>query len=278
MRAILQASGTTGVLREVLERCVPDLADYQNVAYAQGYATRVLRVAAIERERTGSDATPIAEAYARGLHKLMAYKDEYEVARLYLDPAERARIAAEFGPGAKVRVLLHPPLLRALGVDRKLRLGPWIFPAFRGLRALRGLRGSVLDPFGHTEVRRVERALAGEYDALVAQALELLSRETSAARRRDRRASRRRARLRADQAAQRGAVPRARGRAAARPAGAVDPRGAGCRRRGAHATLSAVRSPKPSTSSSAVTTAGSKCEPLPARSSSAASSGVRAGE
>ena len=86
--------------------------------------------------------TPIAEAYARGLHKLMAYKDEYEVARLYLDEAERARITAEFGEGAKVRVLLHPPLLRALGVDRKLRMGPWIFPAFRVLRGLRGLRGN----------------------------------------------------------------------------------------------------------------------------------------
>ena len=114
-------------------------------------------------------------AYGRGLHKLMAYKDEYEVARLYLDQAERARVTAEFGTGAKVRVLLHPPLLRALGVERKLRLGPWIFPAFRVLRAMRRLRGSVADPFGHTGLRRLERGLVAEYDELLTQALAMLS-------------------------------------------------------------------------------------------------------
>ena len=99
VRAILTGSAATGELREVLERCTVDLAGYQSAAYARAHAEKVMRVAAIERERTGSDATPIAEAYARGLHKLMAYKDEYEVARLYLDEAERARITAEFGEG-----------------------------------------------------------------------------------------------------------------------------------------------------------------------------------
>ncbi len=116
VREILEDSAADGALREVLDRCVPDLAAYQSVAYARGYATKVLRVAAIERERTGARDTPIAAAYAHGLHKLMAYKDEYEVARLYLDAAERARITEEFGRGAKVRVLLHPPVLRALGM------------------------------------------------------------------------------------------------------------------------------------------------------------------
>ena len=71
----------------------------------------------------------------RGLHKLMAYKDEYEVARLHLDPVERARIAAEFGEGAKIRYKLHPPVLRALGLDTKLTLGPWFDPAFRAAAA-----------------------------------------------------------------------------------------------------------------------------------------------
>ncbi len=177
--AILESTGAGGALRDVLERCVPDLAAYQSPAYAREYAAKVMRVAAIERERSGADATPIAEAYAHGLHKLMAYKDEYEVARLYLDQAERARITREFGPGAKVRVLLHPPLLRALGVDRKLRLGPWIFPAFRALRGMRRLRGTAFDPFGHTRVRRMERALVAEYDGLVGEALQLLGPETA---------------------------------------------------------------------------------------------------
>ncbi len=170
----------TGALRELLEFRIDDLAGYQNATYAQTYATKVMRVAAIERERTGTEATPVAEAYARGLHKLMAYKDEYEVARLYLDQVERARISEEFGSGAKVRVLLHPPVLRSLGMDRKLRLGPWIFPAFRALHALRRLRGTAFDPFGHAQVRKVERGLVAEYDAVVAEALELLSPATAA--------------------------------------------------------------------------------------------------
>ena len=179
VRAILASIDADGELREVLERCVPELAAYQNARYARAYADDVQRVAATERERTAADATPVATAYAHGLHKLMAYKDEYEVARLYLDPVERARIAAEFGAGARVRVLLHPPALRALGLKRKLRLGPWIYPVFGVLRALRGLRGTPLDPFGHAQVRKVERRLITEYDALVAQALEQLRPQTA---------------------------------------------------------------------------------------------------
>ena len=163
----------------MLERCVPDLAEYQSTAYAREYAGKVMHVAEVERERTGVDATPVAVAYAHGLHKLMAYKDEYEVARLYLDQAERARITQEFGPGAKVRVLLHPPLLRTLGVDHKLRLGPWIFPAFRALRGMRRVRGTAVDPFGKTRMRRLERALVAEYDGLVVDALELLGPDTA---------------------------------------------------------------------------------------------------
>ena len=172
VRAILDGCEAGGELGELLAFRVEDLAGYQNVAYAQTYASKVMRVATIERERTSDAALPVAQAYARGLHKLMAYKDEYEVARLYLDQVERARITEEFGAGAKVRVLLHPPVLRALGMQRKLRLGPWIFPAFRVLHGLRRLRGTVADPFGRAQVRRVERALVGEYDALVDAALE----------------------------------------------------------------------------------------------------------
>src|SRR5262249_23417576 len=98
-------------------------------------------------------------------------KDEYEVARLSLDPALDAQVTAQFGAGARVAYQLHPPLLRALGMDRKVSLGPWFRPAFRILRAMRRVRGTRLDPFGRTEVRRTERALAGEYRAAVEQAL-----------------------------------------------------------------------------------------------------------
>src|SRR5205823_7991034 len=117
-----------------------DLIGYQSAKYARRYAEDVAEVAAID--------AALAEPYARGLHKLMAYKDEYEVARLHLDAVERAKLAAEFGEGAKVRFLLHPPLLRALGLERKVKLGGWFVVAFRALRAARRLRGTPLDAFG----------------------------------------------------------------------------------------------------------------------------------
>jgi indolepyruvate ferredoxin oxidoreductase len=103
----------------------------------------------------------------------MAYKDEYEVARLHLDTVERARITAEFGEGAKIWFNLHPPLLRALGLKRKLKLGRWFLPAFRLLRAMRRLRGTPFDVFGWAKVRRVERRLPDEYRELVRAALTL---------------------------------------------------------------------------------------------------------
>lgn len=110
----------------------------------------------------------------------MAYKDEYEVARLHLDAVEQARVAGEFGDKAKVYVMLHPPLLRAMGMKNKLKLRRAAVPAFRALRAMRGLRGTKLDVFGLPRVRRVERALPGEYRALVDRALERLTPVTHA--------------------------------------------------------------------------------------------------
>ncbi|OZM76162.1 indolepyruvate ferredoxin oxidoreductase family protein [Pseudonocardia sp. MH-G8] len=186
--AVAAATGTrdtaapaTG-LADVLATRVADLTGYQDAAYADRYAEEVARVAALAAERAGADAGErVAVAYATGLHKLMAYKDEYEVARLHLDPAEQARRDAEFGPGATVSVLLHPPVLRALGMTRKIRLRRTAGPAFRALRAARRLRGTALDPFGRAEVRRVERALVGEYQALVRDALEHLSPDTAEA-------------------------------------------------------------------------------------------------
>jgi indolepyruvate ferredoxin oxidoreductase len=108
---------------------------------------------------------------ARHLFKLMAYKDEYEVARLHLDAALQAELASRFGERIRYYWHLHPPLLRALGLKKKLKLGSWFRPAFQALYALRGLRGTALDPFAAAEVRRVERALAGEYVAQIEAAL-----------------------------------------------------------------------------------------------------------
>ncbi|QYN31989.1 indolepyruvate ferredoxin oxidoreductase family protein [Pseudonocardia sp. DSM 110487] len=167
---------------DVLATRVADLTGYQDERYADRYAEEVQRVAAIATERAGADAGErVAVAYANGLHKLMAYKDEYEVARLHLDPAEQARRDAEFGPDAAVSVLLHPPVLRALGMTRKIRLRRTAGPVFRALRAARRLRGTPLDPFGRAEVRRVERALVVEYQTLVREALGHLRPDTAEA-------------------------------------------------------------------------------------------------
>jgi indolepyruvate ferredoxin oxidoreductase len=103
------------------------------------------------------------------------------VARLHLDAAVAAELASRFGPAVRVHWNLHPPLLRALGLKKKLKLGTWFTPAFRVLRAMRGLRGTALDPFGRAEVRRVERALPGEYRAMIETALARLEAATHAA-------------------------------------------------------------------------------------------------
>ncbi len=138
---------------------VPELVAYQDAAYARSYAEVIGGLV---------DGDPrLAEAVAVGLHKLMAYKDEYEVARLSTDPAFGAGVRAEFGADARISWKLHPPSLRAMGLRRKLTLGPWFRPAYSTLHAMRRLRGTPLDPFGRAEVRRVERALVAEYRALV---------------------------------------------------------------------------------------------------------------
>src|SRR4051794_29051188 len=179
-KRIVDETGAEGELRRLLEIRVADLVDYQSAAYARAYAADVMAVSRAEAERGAPGETAVAEAFARNLYKLMAYKDEYEVARLHLDAVEAAKLRGTFGDGAKVYVMLHPPVLRALGLKRKLKLGPWFLPAFRMLRGMRRLRGTKVDLFGLPEVRRVERALPAEYRALVQRSLERLTPVTHA--------------------------------------------------------------------------------------------------
>ncbi|GGT39150.1 indolepyruvate ferredoxin oxidoreductase [Nonomuraea spiralis] len=163
-------------LEETLALRVADLAGYQNETYARTYEKDVRRVVAEAVGRAGEEAgARVGLAYARSLHKLMAYKDEYEVARLHLDPAEQARRDREYGPDAVVSVMLHPPLLRAMGMKRKIRLRRSAPVLFRGLRAARVLRGTAFDVFGQAEVRRVERELVTEYRDLMRAALARLT-------------------------------------------------------------------------------------------------------
>jgi indolepyruvate ferredoxin oxidoreductase len=171
VRALVDAvAPDDGELRRSLELRAGDLLEWGGMRAARRYLDALARVRAAERERL--EGTAVTEAVARGLHKLTAYKDEYEVARLHLEGLRA------LPPGARPTFHLHPPLLRALGMKRKLELGPWFVPAFRALRRGRVLRGRVLDPFGHTHVRRVERALPGEYLAHVEHALTRLEPRT----------------------------------------------------------------------------------------------------
>ncbi|GGP07140.1 indolepyruvate ferredoxin oxidoreductase family protein [Nonomuraea glycinis] len=169
-------------LEEAVALRVADLTGYQNAAYARTYAEEVSHVTALATARAGQeDGERIALAYARSLHRLMAYKDEYEVARLHLDPREKAVREREFGADAVVSVLLHPPALRVLGMKRKIKLRRSAGVLFRGLRAARVLRGTALDVFGYAGVRRVERALITEYRELMRDALVRLTPGTAEA-------------------------------------------------------------------------------------------------
>jgi indolepyruvate ferredoxin oxidoreductase len=171
---IVSGLGADPALRAVTGRRADELIAYQDHAYAAEFAARVRVVADAERAGLGAPG-PLTDAYARNLFKLMAYKDEYEVARLSLDPALDEQVVAQFGEQARYSYRLHPPVLRALGLKKKITLGPWFRPAFGLLYAGRRLRGTGLDVFGRTAVRRTERALPGEYHEAVTRALPRLS-------------------------------------------------------------------------------------------------------
>ncbi|MEK7701835.1 MAG: indolepyruvate ferredoxin oxidoreductase family protein [candidate division NC10 bacterium] len=176
-RRLVESVGVAGALERLLAIRVPELCAYQDAAYAREYVDFVRRVRDAER-RAVQDETRLGEGVARHLFKLMAYKDEYEVARLHLKDDVAKALAAEFPGGVTLRYHLQPPILRALGWKKKLRLGQWFSGVFRLLAALKGLRGGAFDPFGRAEVRRVERQLPGEYRTLIEKALVGLSPES----------------------------------------------------------------------------------------------------
>jgi indolepyruvate ferredoxin oxidoreductase len=160
-------------LEELVERRTKFLAEYQNAAYAARYKVLVERVRAVEAEKTGS--SKLAEAVARAYHRLLAYKDEYEVARLHADGGFEKKIGGMFEGDYKVAFYLAPPLLAktdpVTGEPRKIRFGPWILPVFRVLKRLKFLRGTPFDLFGYTAERRMERGLIREYETIVNQLL-----------------------------------------------------------------------------------------------------------
>ncbi|MCA3254700.1 MAG: 2-oxoacid:acceptor oxidoreductase family protein, partial [Alphaproteobacteria bacterium] len=163
-------------LDELIAKRVADLTAYQDAAYAARYRALVERV-----RQTGDEA--LAEAVARSYYKLLAYKDEYEVARLYSDGRFQAALEAQFGGDYRKSVQLSPPLFArtdpATGRPKKYSFGPWAFRVFAVLAKFKGLRGTALDPFGYTHERKAERQLIADYEASVDRLLAGLTADNS---------------------------------------------------------------------------------------------------
>jgi indolepyruvate ferredoxin oxidoreductase len=171
-------------LDEVIEKRVEFLTAYQDAAYARQYLAFVDKVRAAETGVVEAGRSlRLTEAVARYLFKLMAYKDEYEVARLHADPAFKARIEGMFEGDYKIKYHLAPPLFAkrdAQGHLVKQEFGPWMMKAFGMLAKLKFLRGGAFDIFGHTAERKTERALIGEYRKTVEALLPKLTAENLA--------------------------------------------------------------------------------------------------
>jgi indolepyruvate ferredoxin oxidoreductase len=164
---------------EMVSRRVEFLTAYQDAAYADRYR-RLVAAAKTAEASQAPGKSGFAEAVARYLFKLMAYKDEYEVARLYCDPAFLRQVRNEVD-GDNLRLTFHlaPPLLarrdKTTGEPRKMSFGPWMMHAFGLLAKLKFLRGTALDPFGYTAERRTERQLVRDYEALLDELIARLS-------------------------------------------------------------------------------------------------------
>jgi indolepyruvate ferredoxin oxidoreductase len=170
-------------LSEIVAKRVELLTAYQDKAYAERYRAFVEKVARTEKDQAPG-RSGLAEAVAKSLYKLMAYKDEYEVARLYTDGEFLKKLGSQFEGDYKLTFHLAPPLFAerdpATGQLKKREYGAWVMPAFRMLASLRRLRGTRLDIFGYTAERRMERRLIGEYEATIDSVLASLDQDNHA--------------------------------------------------------------------------------------------------
>jgi indolepyruvate ferredoxin oxidoreductase len=166
-------SNVTGSVRELLECRAADLIAYQG----DRAAARLINLTqhAWNQERALTHRTDLSEAITRNLFKLIAYKDEYEVARLLTDPAFLESVRAQVPGGEDLTFKLHPPILKALGRSKKIGMGPRTHVALRLLAKAKQLRGTPLDPFGYTTMRRIERRLITHYEATVNDILRSLT-------------------------------------------------------------------------------------------------------
>ncbi len=165
-------------LDEIIARRAEFLTAYQDAAYAKRYTDLVAQVRMTESAKLAGE-TALTEAVARYYFKLLAIKDEYEVARLYAETDFAQRVAQQFEGDYKLTFHLAPPVFNKpdpqTGEATKTVYGPWMMSAFRVLAKMRRFRGSALDPFGRTEERKTERALPGAYEAIIAEVLGALA-------------------------------------------------------------------------------------------------------
>lgn len=164
----LEGRGLPQALLETIRKRVVDLIGYQRPSYAEEYLSMLSRVAEAEKVHTGT-RYPATEIVTKNLHKVMAYKDEYEVARLLLQETFTHRVKAMFTGPVRMKFNLQPPLMRWFGLNKKVALGSWIRPVLALLAKGAILRGTVLDPFGYMDVRKEERAILLWYRALVVE-------------------------------------------------------------------------------------------------------------
>lgn len=159
-------------LPELMDSRRHHLTHYQNADLARQHADFIADVQRQLDQRGICNADEFVMAVAHHYSRLLSYKDEYEVARLYSLPAFRESLDAQFAGDYKLAVNLAPPLLafrkdRKTGRPKKISFGSWIFPVFKWLAAMKGLRGTVFDPFGYTQERKMERALSGDYRQMI---------------------------------------------------------------------------------------------------------------
>lgn len=161
-----ESSRDAATLEELIELHRQRLVEYQGTVYAKKYMDLVTLARRAE-SNTLATGDAFATAVAKSAYKLMAYKDEYEVARLYTAPAFRESLTAQFSTAKKVSIWLAPPLFSGIdqktGRPKKRKFGPWIFPVLKVVANMRSLRGTALDVFGYTAERRAERRLVAEY-------------------------------------------------------------------------------------------------------------------
>lgn len=167
-------------LNEIMDHRIKLLTDYQSAAYAGRYEALVKRVQeAEEKLGLGEQTMALTKAVAHNYAKLLAYKDEYEVARLHTSQAAMDRLKEQFESGGRMSIYMSPPFLpkvnRKTGVARKYHFGPWVLPVLRMIKRFKFLRGSMFDPFSYSKDRKLEQKLIRDYEADVELVLSALN-------------------------------------------------------------------------------------------------------